>query len=249
MEIIAGLLQTSILAGGVLALAALGEVLAERVGVVNLGVEGLMALGAITGIATVITTGSPALGFICALGIGLSVGMIFASATVILRANQVLCGLALTLMGTGLAATIGKAYSGMPAPATFAPVAIPYLSEIPLIGHAVFTQNILVYLIYIILPLILHFIMFRTRHGLNLRAVGENPAAADAAGIPVQKFRFWYVAAGSSLASGAGAYLTLAFVPSWSEGVVAGRGWIAVALVIFAGYRPVNAVLAALLFG
>src|SRR5437660_311019 len=249
MEIIAGLLQTSILAGGVLALAALGEVLAERVGVVNLGVEGLMALGAITGIAIVIATGSPALGFIGALGIGLSVGMIFASATVILRANQVLCGLALTLMGTGLAATIGKAYSGMPAPATFAPLTIPYLSEIPLVGHAVFTQNILVYLIYLILPVILHLIMFRTRHGLNLRAVGENPAAADAAGIPVQKFRFWYVAAGSSLASGAGAYLTLAFVPSWSEGVVAGRGWIAVALVIFAGYRPVNAVLAALLFG
>jgi len=137
----------------------------------------------------------------------------------------------------------------MPARATFAPVAIPYLSDIPLLGRAVFTQNILVYLIYLVLPVTLHFIMFRTRHGLNLRAVGENPAAADAAGIAVQKFRFWYVAAGSSLASGAGAYLTLAFVPSWSEGVVAGRGWIAVALVIFAGYRPINAVLAALLFG
>ena len=115
MDIIAGLLQTSILAGGVLALAALGEVLAERVGVVNLGVEGLMALGAITGIAIVTATPSPALGFIGALGVGLMVGMIFASATVVLRANQVLCGLALTLMGTGLAATIGKAYSGMPA--------------------------------------------------------------------------------------------------------------------------------------
>jgi ABC-type uncharacterized transport system permease subunit len=249
MEIISGLLQTSILAGGVLALAALGEVLAERVGVVNLGVEGLMALGAITAIATVIARPSPLLGFMFALGIGLLFGMVFAAATVILRANQVLCGLALTLMGTGLAATVGKAYSGMPAPATFASVAIPYLSDIPLIGRAIFTQNILVYLIYIVLPAILHFIMFRTRHGLNMRAVGENPAAADAAGIAVQKFRFWYVVAGSSLASGAGAYLTLAFVPSWSEGVVAGRGWIAVALVIFAGYRPINAVLAALLFG
>jgi simple sugar transport system permease protein len=249
MDIIAGLLQTSILAGGVLALAALGEVLSERVGVVNLGVEGLMALGAITGIAIVTASPNPVLGLIGALGVGFVVGMIFASATVVLRANQVLCGLALTLMGTGLAATIGKAYSGMPAKATFAPVEIPYLSEIPLLGRALFTQNILVYLIYIVLPVTLHFIMFRTRHGLNLRAVGENPAAADAAGISVQKFRFWYVAAGSSLAAGAGAYLTLAFVPSWSEGVVAGRGWIAVALVIFAGYRPINAVLAALLFG
>jgi simple sugar transport system permease protein len=249
MDIIAGLLQTSILAGGVLALAALGEVLSERVGVVNLGVEGLMALGAITAIAIVTASPNPVLGLIGALGVGFVVGMIFASATVVLRANQVLCGLALTLMGTGLAATIGKAYSGMPAKATFAPVEIPYLSEIPLLGRALFTQNILVYLIYIVLPVALHFIMFRTRHGLNLRAVGENPAAADAAGISVQKFRFWYVALGSSLAGGAGAYLTLAFVPSWSEGVVAGRGWIAVALVIFAGYRPINAVLAALLFG
>jgi simple sugar transport system permease protein len=249
MDIIAGLLQTSILAGGVLALAALGEVLSERVGVVNLGVEGLMALGAITAIAIVTATPNPVLGLIGALAVGFVVGMIFAGATVGLRANQVLCGLALTLMGTGLAATIGKAYSGMPARATFAPVAIPYLSDIPLLGRAVFTQNVLVYLIYIIIPAVMHFVMFRTRHGLNLRAVGENPAAADAAGISVQKFRFWYVAMGSSLAAGAGAYLTLAFVPSWSEGVVAGRGWIAVALVIFAGYRPINAVLAALLFG
>ena len=185
MDIIAGLLQTSILAGGVLALAALGEVLSERVGVVNLGVEGLMALGAITAIAIVTASPNPVLGLIGALGVGFVVGMIFASATVVLRANQVLCGLALTLMGTGLAATIGKAYSGMPARATFAPVEIPYLSELPLLGRALFTQNILVYLIYIVLPVALHFIMFRTRHGLNLRAVGENPAAADAAGISV----------------------------------------------------------------
>jgi ABC-type uncharacterized transport system permease subunit len=249
MDLIAGLIQTSILAGGVLALAALGEVLAERVGVVNLGVEGLMAVGAITGIATVVAVPSPILGFLLALLVGLLAGMMFAVATVYIRANQVLCGLALTLMGTGIAATIGKAYSGMPAPATFAPIPIPLLSEIPLIGRALFTQNLLVYLIYIILPVALHYLMFRTRHGLDMRAVGENPAAADAAGIPVQQIRFWYVSAGAALAAGAGAYLTLAFVPSWSEGVVAGRGWIAVALVIFAGYRPVNAVLAALLFG
>ncbi|PKU25464.1 ABC transporter permease [Telmatospirillum siberiense] len=249
MDLITGLLQTSLLAGGVLALAALGEVLAERVGVVNLGVEGLMSLGAITAIATVVAHPNPALGFALALGVGLFAGMIFAVATVYIRANQVLCGLALTLMGTGLSATIGKAYSGMPAPATFAPVAVPYLSKIPVIGPAVFSQNVLIYLIYIILPLALHYLMFRTRHGLNLRAVGEDPAAADAAGIPVQRIRFWYVAAGSALASGAGAYLTLAFVPSWSEGVIAGRGWIAVALVIFGGYRPLNAVMVALLFG
>jgi general nucleoside transport system permease protein len=249
MDLIVGILHTSLLAGGVLALAALGEVLAERVGVVNLGVEGLMALGAITGIAAVVTTKSPSLGFLLALAVGCAVGMVFAAITVFLRANQVLCGLALTLMGTGFAATVGKAYSGIPAPATFGALQLPYLSSIPLIGPVLFTQNVLVYLIYIVLPLLIHFLMFRTRHGLNLRAVGENPAAADAAGIAVQKIRFWYVTAGAALAAGAGGYLTLAFVPSWSEGVVAGRGWIAVALVIFAGYRPLNAVLAALLFG
>src|SRR5439155_20566042 len=192
----------------------------------------------IGGMTTVTATGSPPLGFICAIGIGLSVGMIFAGATVILRANQVLCGLALTLMGTGLAATIGKAYSGKPAPATFAPVAIPYLSEIPLIGHAVFTQNILVYLIYIILPVILHLIMFRTRHGLNLRAVGENPAAADAAGINVTRMRIAYTTIGAALSGAGGGFLMLAFTPVWAVDVARGRGWVALAVVIFAAWRP-----------
>lgn len=249
MDLITGILSTAFLAGGVLALAALGEVLAERVGVVNLGVEGLMSLGAITGIATVVAYPSPTLGFVAALAVGFLFGCLFALATVTWRANQILCGLALTLMGTGLAATVGKGYAGTPSPAVFGRVEIPFLVDIPVIGRALFSQNVLVYLIFIILPVALHFLMFRTRHGLNLRAVGENPGAADAAGIPVQRIRFWYVAAGAALAAGAGAYLTLAFVPSWSEGVVAGRGWIAVALVIFAGYRPLNAVLAALLFG
>ncbi|GJE77803.1 MULTISPECIES: ABC transporter permease [Methylorubrum] len=249
MEIVTGILATAVLAGGVLALAALGEVLAERVGVVNLGVEGLMALGALTGIATVSATASPTLGFVAALGVGFLFGCLFALATVLLRADQVLCGLALTLLGTGLAATAGRPYAGSPAKATFEPVPIPYLSELPVVGSALFSQNWLVYLIYFILPIAIHWLMFKTRHGLNMRAVGENPAAADASGIPVTAIRFWYVALGASLAGGAGAYLTLAFVPSWSEGVVAGRGWIAVALVIFAGYRPLTAVAAALVFG
>lgn len=249
MELITGLLQTSVLAGGVLALAALGEVLAERAGVVNLGVEGLMALGAITSIATVVAAPDPLLGLAIALLVGLVLGMIFAVATVVVGANQILCGLALTLMGTGVAATIGKAYSGVPAPATFAAVAVPVLSDLPVIGRALFCQNILVYFIYIILPIALHHFMFHSRYGLDLRAVGENPAAADAAGISVTRIRFWCVSIGASLASGAGAYLALAFVPSWSEGLVSGRGWIAVALVIFSGYRPWMVAVASLIFG
>jgi general nucleoside transport system permease protein len=249
MELITNLLSTAILAGGVLALAALGEVLAERVGVTNLGVEGLMSLGAVGAIATALTTHNAALAFLAALAVGTAFGMLFALATVVIRANQILCGLALTLMGTGLSATVGRGYAGIPSPVTFPRVPVPLLSQIPILGPAFFSQNLLVYPIFILLPILIHLLMFKTRHGLNMRAVGENPAAADAAGIPVQALRFWYVTAGSALAAGAGAYLTLAFVPSWSEGVVAGRGWIAVALVIFAGYRPLNAVLSALVFG
>jgi len=249
MDILAGLIQTAFLAGGVLALAALGEVLAERVGVVNLGVEGLIALGAMSAVATVVITPHPWLGFLVAMGVGLIAGMIFALATVIIRANQVLCGLALTYIGMGLAATLGKPISGSPVSATFQDIHIPILSDLPFFGRAFFSHSLLVYLIFLVLPVALHILIFHTRHGLNMRAVGENPAAADAAGISVMKMRFWYVSLGSALAAGAGGYLTLVFVPSWSEGVVAGRGWIAVALVIFAGFRPINAVLAGLLFG
>ena len=249
MDPVTAILQTSILAGGVLALAALGETLAELVGVVNLGVEGLMALGAVAGVATVVATHNPYLGFLAALAVGLVVGMGFATATVLIRANQVLCGLALTLLGSGMAATLGKRYSGTPSPAVFGPVPIPLLSDLPILGKALFSQNLLVYLIYLVLPILMHLVLFRTRLGLNMRSVGENPAAADAAGVNVARIRFWGVSLGAALAAGAGGYLTLAFVPSWSEGVVAGRGWIAVSLVIFAGYRPINAVLAALLFG
>jgi simple sugar transport system permease protein len=236
MNLATGLLHTAVLAGGVPALAALGEVLTERVGVINLGVEGLMALGAITAVAIVVATRNPTFGLLGAVGVGLAIGTLFALVTVIVRANQVLCGLALTMLGTGLAAALGKRYAGTPVPALFGPCPIPYLSRIPVLGEAFFSQN-------------MHLLLFRTRHGLNLRAVGENPAAADAAGIPVQRIRYLYVSLGAGFATAAGAYLTLCFVPSWSDGVVAGRGWIAVALVIFAGFRPINAVLGALLFG
>ena len=249
MDIITGILATAVLAGGVLALAALGEVLAERVGVFNLGVEGLMALGGVTGIIAVTIIPNPFFGFAMALVVGLVFGAIFALATVTFRANQVLCGLALTMLGSGLAVTVGKPYSGMPAKAQFEKVIVPYLSDLPILGRALFSQNLLVYLIYLIIPAVISFVLFRTRHGMNVRAVGENPAAADSAGIPVTLIRFTYVTIGAALGAGAGAYLTLAFVPSWSDGVVAGRGWIAVALVIFAGYRPFWAVFGALLFG
>lgn len=249
MDVLAGLVQMSFLAGGVLALAALGEVICERAGVVNLGVEGLIALGAVAGIAAVASVPAPGFGLLMALLVGLVFGAIFAFVTVVVRANQVLCGLALTLIGTGLAATLGRPFSGSAAAATFEPVVIPVLSDLPFFGRAFFSHNILVYVIFIVLPIAIHIVMFRTKIGLNLRAVGENPAAADAVGISVTRMRFVAVTLGASLAAAAGAYLTLAFVPSWSEGMVAGRGWIAVALVIFAGFRPIPVAIVALLFG
>jgi simple sugar transport system permease protein len=249
IEVVTGILSTAFLAGGVLALAALGEVLSERVGVFNLGLEGLMALGGISAIITVSHYPVATVGFIVAILVGLAFGALFAAATVLMRANQTLCGLALTILGTGLASAVGRHYSGQPAKAVFDGVAIPILSQIPILGSAFFSQNLLVYVIWIVLPISIHWLLFRTRHGINLRAVGENPAAADAAGIPVTRIRFCYVVAGSGLAGAAGAYLTLAFVPSWSDGITGGRGWIAVALVIFAGYRPYYASIGALLFG
>ncbi|MFW7267295.1 ABC transporter permease [Gluconacetobacter sp. Hr-1-5] len=249
IALLTGMLSTAVLAGGVLALAALGEVLAERVGVTNLGVEGLMSLGAVIAIITVVAVPNPWLGLLAATMAGAAGGMVFAFATVIVRANQVLCGLAITFLGLGLSASIGHDYAGVPSPATFGRVPIPGLSSLPIIGPAFFGQNLPVYLIYLVLPALAHWVMFHTRHGLAMRAVGENPAAADAAGLPVTALRFWYVTLGAGLAGAAGGYLTLTYVPVWSEGLVAGRGWIALALVIFAGYRPFGATLSGLLFG
>ncbi len=249
IDLLTGVLSTALLAGGVLVLGALGEVLAERVGVFNLGLEGLFALGGVTGIIVVAHGAPPLAGLAAAVLVGAVFGAGFAGAVVGLRANQTLCGLALTIAGSGLAAAAGRGYSGQPARAVFGGVTIPGLSDLPVLGRAVFSQNPLVYVIWIVLPLALHWLLYRTRHGMNLRAVGENPAAADAAGVKVGLLRFGYVVAGAGLAGAAGAYLTLAFVPSWSDGITGGRGWIAVALVIFAGFRPLNATLGAFLFG
>ena len=249
MSVLSGLLGNAVLSGAVLALAGQGELLAERVGVLNLGVEGLLALGGVTAIATVAAGHGPALGLLAAVCAGTAAGCLFAAATVLARASQVLCGIALTTGGLGLAATLGRPYAGQPAAATFQPVSIPLLDRLPVLGPALFHQAAPVYVAFLVLPLALQLLLFHTRHGLVLRAIGENPAACDAAGIPVVALRFAYVVLGAAIAAAAGADLTLAFVPSWSDGVTAGRGWIAVALVIFAGYRPWRIVAGAFLFG
>ncbi|GAN54337.1 ABC transporter permease [Tanticharoenia sakaeratensis] len=249
MALLSGLLSHAVLSGGVLALAALGEVIAERAGVVDLGVEGLMSVGAVIAVLMVNVVPDPWVGLLAAMVAGGFGAYLFSLAAVVLRANQVLCGVATTFLGIGLSAVMGRSVAGMPVPAIFQPIAIPGLSRLPLIGPAFFAQNLLVYLIFAILPVLAHVWLFRTRMGLDLRAVGENPAAADAVGIRVTRLRVLAVVAGGVLAGAAGADLTLAVVPVWSDGMVSGRGWIAVALVIFAGYRPGIAVLSGLLFG
>ena len=249
MSLPAALLGDALLSGGVLAMASLGELLAERVGVLNLGVEGLMALGGIAGIAAADATHDAFSGFAAAIAVGMLAGAVFAFATVLMRANQVLCGMALTLGGSGLAATLGRSYAGRPVQAVFERVHVPLLDRLPVLGQALFSQNPLVLLTWLVLPVALHALLFGTRHGLALRAIGENPQAADASGLRVLPLRFAYVVLGAGLSAAAGAYLTLGFVPSWSDGIVGGRGWIAVALVIFAGYRPLRIAGGALLFG
>jgi general nucleoside transport system permease protein len=249
IELLTNMTTSAVLAGGVLALAALGETLGERVGVINLGLEGLIAMGAVVAVLAVFTTGNPWLGLLAAAAIGLALGSIFALAAVVVRANQILCGLALTFIGLGLAKSIGNPVAGRPVTAQFVAVRLPLLSDIPILGRSLFNQPIPVYFALLLLPVSLHFLLFRTRHGLNIRAVGEDPGSADVAGISVMSIRFLYVCVGAALTTIAGAYLTLVFIPTWSDGVTAGRGWIAIALVIFARYQPLRVVLGAILFG
>ncbi len=252
MDVLAGILSSAVGAGTVIVFAALGEVLAERTGVMNLGLEGVMCMGAVTGMiaANLLHTNSWTALLLTFL-VGLLMGMIYAVAAVVFRANQILSGLAMSYIGQGLAKRIGVTISGMPTAtaARFFPVKIPVLGDLPLIGTGLFDQSILAYAAYTVLPLLIAYILFRTRHGMNLRAVGENPAAAAACGINVTRMRFFYVMIGSGMAAIAGAVLTLSLTPSWIEQVVAGRGWIAIALVIFGGWNPFYVVLGALVFG
>lgn len=241
-------LAAAISSGTAILYACLGEILCERAGVLNLGVEGMMLMGALGGFAATYYSGSPWLGVLAALLVGGITSLIHAVLTVTLRANQVVSGLALTLFGAGLAAFLGKPLVGEPAPASFVKTPIPLLGDIPGIGPILFQQDMLTYLSYLLVPALWYF-MFHTRPGLHLRAVGENPASTDVMGISVSGLRYLYIAMGGMLAGLGGAYISLVSNPSWTENITAGRGWIAIALVIFATWSPVRAALGAYLFG
>ena len=246
-EIIIALFAATVQAGTPILFATLGEIFTEKSGVINLGVEGVMLLGALAGFVVARQTGNPALGFFAAGLAGSLVTAIHGIVCLWFCGNQVVAGLALTILGTGLANYLGTTFIGISAPG-FAPFAVPLLSAIPVIGPIFFQHDPLVYVSYLIPPAMWLFFA-RTRFGLGLRAAGEHPAAAVAAGLNVRAYRWLGIVGGGFFMGLGGAYLSLAYTHLWTSSLTAGRGWIAVALVIFAFWRPGRAVFGAYLFG
>lgn len=245
-------LAAAVVAGTPLLFATLGELLTEKAGNLNLGVEGMMLMGAVMGFSVGLKSGNPALALLGAILAGAIGAAVYALLTVTLHANQVVTGLTLTIFGTGYASFVGQGFMGIPAPAAiktvFAKIELPLLSKIPVIGPAFFNQDPFIYFGYFV-TIFIAFYLWKTKKGLNLRAVGENPAAADASGINVTLYKYIHIILGGSLCGLGGAYMSLVNIPVWQENVVAGRGWIAVALVIFASWKPYKALLGAFLFG
>ncbi len=244
------ILQAGVASGTVLLFATLGEVLAERSGVLNLGVEGMMLIGAMSGFSVTIATGNPWLGALAAMLSAGLVSQIHAFIAITLQADQVVSGLALTFLGAGISLVLGEGLSKAGTVSLMPSFSIPLLSQIPLVGTIFFTrQSVLVYIGYLLTPLAWYYIN-RTRGGLHLRAVGEYPAAADALGINVFRLRYLYVFVGGMLAGLGGATISLAVAPGWfSELTTGGQGWIAVGLVIFAQWDPIRAAAGSYIFG
>jgi len=252
MDYIISFFAAAVVAGTPLLFATLGEIITEKAGHLNLGVEGMMLMGAVTGFMAALNTQNPLLAVLCgALG-GMLGALVFAFLTIELRANQVVSGLALTIFGSGLASFMGKGIGGKAVPAAvksvFTPVSIPLLGDIPILGKIFFSQDIYIYFGYI-LAILLGVYLYKTRPGLTLRAIGESPGSADAAGINISLYKYIHILLGGALCGLGGAYLSLVYVPAWQESITAGRGWIAVALVIFATWNPYKAILGAYLFG
>ncbi|MDP2802315.1 MAG: ABC transporter permease [Phreatobacter sp.] len=241
------ILLTIITAATPLLIAALGELVVERSGVLNLGVEGMMIVGAASGFAAAILTGSTVIGILAGIGAGMILAAIFAALALGLAANQVATGLALTILGLGVSGLIGSEFVGARRDA-LAKIDLPWLSDLPVVGKILFGQDPLVY-VSVLLAVGVWWFLWKTRAGLVLRAVGESHGAAHALGYSVLKIRFLAVLFGGGCAGLAGAYLSLAYTPFWSPGMTAGRGWIALAIVVFASWLPLRAVIGAYLFG
>ncbi|WP_119157114.1 ABC transporter permease [Caldimonas tepidiphila] len=247
MESFALLIAATLNAGTVLAIAALGLLINERSGIVNLGAEGMMLVAAVAGFATAVHTGSDLLAFAAGAGAGALLAALFGALVIWLNTNQYASGLALSLFGAGFSAFVGIRYTQEKLSAR-PHFEIPFLADIPLLGPALFRHHPMVYLA-IALTAGLAWFLYRSRAGLVLRAVGESPESAHALGYPVRRIRLAAVAVGGALCGLAGAYLSVVYTPLWVEGMVAGKGWIALALTTFATWRPARVLLGAYLFG
>ncbi len=228
-------------------LATIGEVFTERSGVLNLGVEGMMLMGALSGFAATYYFHNLLLGILAAMVVGGMLALLHGIFTITLRANQVVCGLALAIFGIGLSSFLGRPIIGRVSQ-RIVQLSLPVLKDIPILGPVLFNQTPVAYFSYLLVPCA-WFFLYHTRPGLNLRSVGENPTAADTAGIAVIKIRYLWTIFGGMLAGLGGAYLSLSYTPGWKENMTSGQGWIAIAMVIFALWNPLRAVLGALLFG
>ncbi len=248
MDIVIAILKRTLIAGTPLLLATLGGIINERAGVMNLGIEGMMSVGAVSGFIVTFLTGNAYLGMAAAVAAGVAISQVHSFVCVSLQANQVVSGLALSMLGIGISGLWGKAYIGRPLTSKIGHIRIPLLADIPFFGELLFEQDIFFYLA-LALAFFLWFMLYKTRAGIELRSVGENPKAAEAQGVSVTLYRYAAIAVGGGLAGLAGSHLSLSYSKSWIEGIVAGRGWIAVALIIFAAWNPLRALAGAFLFG
>ncbi len=228
-------------------LASIGEIFTEKSGILNLGVEGIMLIGAMTGFIIGYTTGSPVMAFTGAMLAGGLLALLHAFLSINLHASQVISGLAITIFGMGMSSFLGRPFIGKLG-IRLEELDCAFLDKVPFLGRILAQQTFLVLIALMIVPLS-WFILFRTNLGLNIRAAGEDPAAADAAGVPVKFLRYGCTLFGGLMAGMAGAYLSLVYTPGWKEGMSAGQGWIAIAMVIFSTWNPVRALFGALLFG
>jgi ABC-type uncharacterized transport system permease subunit len=241
------ILASTVPAATPLVIAALGVLVSERAGVLNLGVEGMMLMGAVIAFAVGVSSGSLLLGYLAAMTAGAAVALLFAVLVLTLQTNQVATGLALALFGTGLSAFLGRDYVGTPIE-RLPPLEIPLLADIPVLGPLLFRYDAVVYLSALLFVAVSAF-LFRSRLGLRLRAIGEAPAVAHSLGEPVIRIRYLATLFGGAMSGLAGAYLSTALTPMWVEGMSAGRGWIVLALVVFATWRPLRVLIGAYLFG
>jgi len=247
-EIIISVAQRTLVAGTPLLLGTIGEILCERSGILNLGVEGVMSIGAVTAFIVTLTTGNPWLGMMAAIMAGMLISIIHAFASITLQSSQVVSGLALTMIGLGVSGLLGKSYVGIPLPVKMNDWNVPLLSDIPYIGRIFFMQSPFFYMA-ILLAIVAWFVLTHTSLGIKIRSTGENPKATETQGVNVSLVKYCCVLVGGGFSGMAGANLSISYSSSWIEGMTAGRGWIVIALTIFALWNPTRAVLGAFLFG